>query len=94
MLEMDDQQQTMCIGEQRTVAKLVEELEEVIIDDSRPERMTRVATLASWLVRQELTTFLRDNQDVFAWSHEDMLGIDPTIMIHKLNMSPSFSPIR
>ena len=94
MLEMDDQQQTMCIGEQRTVAEPVEELEEVILDDSRPERTTRVGTLASWPVRQELTTFLRDNQDVFAWSHEDMLGIDPTIMIHKLNMSPSFSPIR
>ena len=94
MLEMDDQQQTMCIGEQRTVAKPVEELEEVIIDDSRPEQMTRVATLASWLVRQELTTFLRDNQDVFSWSHEDMPRIDPTIMVHKLNVSPSFSPIR
>ena len=84
----------MCIGEQRTVAEPVEELEEVILDDSRPERTTRVGTLASWPVRQELTTFLRDNQDVFSWSHEDMPRIDPTIMVHKLNVSPSFSPIR
>ena len=83
----------MCIGEQRTVAEPVEELEEVILDDSRPERTTKVGTLASWLVCQELTAFLRDNQDVFAWSHEDMLGINPTIMVHKLNVSPSFSPI-
>ena len=57
MLEMDDHQQTMCIGEQRAVAEPVEELEEVILDDSRPERTTRVGTLASWPVRQELTTF-------------------------------------
>ena len=56
--------------------------------------MTRVGTLASWPMRQELTAFLRDNQVVFVWSHEDMPGIDPSIMVHKLNVSPSFSPIR
>ena len=47
MLEMDDQQQTMCIEEQRTVAEPVEELEETILDDSRLERTTRMGTLAS-----------------------------------------------
>ena len=65
MIEMDDHQQTMCIGEQRIVAEPVEELEEVILDNSRPERTTKVGILASWLVRQELMAFLRDNQDVF-----------------------------
>ena len=94
MLEMDDQQQKKCIKERQTVAEPVEELEEIILDDSRPKRTTKVSTLASWPVRQELTTFLRDNQDVFAWSHEDMPGIDPKIMVHKLNVSPTFSPIR
>ena len=84
----------MNMEEQQTVAEPVEELEEIILDDSRPEWTTRVGTLASWPVRQELTTFLRDNQDVFAWSHEDMLGIDPTIMVHKLNVSPTFSLIQ
>ena len=84
----------MCIREQRALAEPVEELEEVNLDNSRPERTTRIGTLASWPVRQVLTTFLRDNQDVFAWSHEDMLGIDPSIMVHKLNVLPSFPPIR
>ena len=37
MLEMDDHQQTMCIEEQRTIAEPVEELEEVLLDDSRPK---------------------------------------------------------
>ena len=65
MLKMDNHQQIMCIGEQQTVAEPVKKLEEVILDDSRLEWMTRVGTLASWLVRQEFTAFLRDNQDVF-----------------------------
>ena len=65
MIEMEDQQQTICIGEQKALAEPVEELEEVNLDDARPERMTRIGTLDSWPVRQTLTTFLRDNQDVF-----------------------------
>ena len=66
MLKMEDQQQTMCIGEQRALAEPVEELEEVRLDDTWPERTTKIGTLASWPVRQTLMTFLRDNQDVFA----------------------------
>ena len=56
-------------------------------------RMTRISTLASPPIRQALTTFLNKNQDFFAWSHEDMLGIDPSIIVHKLNVSPSLTPI-
>ena len=94
MIEMEDQQQTMCIGEQRSLVEPVEELEEVNHDDGLPERTTRIGILASWTIRQVLMTFLRDNEDVFAWSHEDMLGIDPSIIVHKLNVLPSFLPFR
>ena len=94
MLEMDDYQQTMCIGEQRAVAELVEELEEVVLDDSRPDVKNRMGTLVNWPVRQVLTAFLRDNQDVFTRSHKDMPGINPSIIVHKLNVSPSFPPIQ
>ena len=66
MLEMDNYQQTICIGEQRAVAEPVEELEEVVLDDSRADRKTRMGTLANWPVCQALMAFLRDNQDVFA----------------------------
>ena len=61
MTEMEDQQQMMCIGEQRALAEPVEELEEVNLDDTRPERTTRIGILASWSVCQALTTFLKDN---------------------------------
>ena len=94
MLEMEDHQQTMCIEEQRTIAKLVEELEELTLDESRPEQTIRMGTLASQPVRQALTVFLKMNQDVFAWSHEDMPGIDPSVIVHRLNVNPTSSPIR
>ena len=61
MLELEDYQQIMYIGELRTVTEPIEELEEIILDESRPERMTRMGTLASSLIRQDLTGFLRMN---------------------------------
>ena len=82
----------MCIKEQQTVVEPMEGLEEVLLDNFRPERMIRIGTLTSPPVRQALTTFLRENQDVFTWSHEDMPGIDLSVIVHKLNVSTSFPP--
>ena len=39
-------------------------------------------------------TFLKSNQDVFAWTYEDMPGIDLSVIVHRLNVSPSFPPVR
>ena len=76
------------------VTELVERLEEILLDDSRNDRTTTIGTLASPTVRQALATFLKDNRDVFVWSHKDMPRIDPSVMVHRLNVSPSFTPIR
>ena len=93
MMEMDNHLQAMNIEEHRTVTEPVERLEEILLDDSKNDRTTRIGTFANLIVRQALITFLKDNQDLFAWSHEDMSGIDPSVMVHRLNMSPFFTPI-
>ena len=51
MLEMDDDQQTMCIEEQQALAEPVEELEEVTLDELKPKKTTRMFTLSSRTVR-------------------------------------------
>ena len=58
---MDDHLQTMNIEEQRMLVEPVEGLEEILLDNSRPDRTTRIGTLASPLIRQALTTFLNEN---------------------------------
>ena len=93
MMEMEDQVQALSIEELRTETEPVEKLEEITLDGSNPGRMTKIGTLANPTIRQELITFLRGNRDVFAWSHEDMPGIDPSVMVHKLNVSPDFPSI-
>ena len=51
MLEMNDHLQTMSIEEQRMVVEPVEGLVEILLDNSRPERMTRIGILASPPIR-------------------------------------------
>ena len=68
----------------------MEKLEEVTLNDNHSERVIRVGTHAMDTTQLELVLTLKSNTDVFAWSHEDMLGVDPRIMVHILNVSPSF----
>ena len=80
--------------EHRTVAEPIEKLEEIRLNDSEPDRTIRIGALANPMVRQVLIAFLKNNWDVLAWSHEDMLRINLSVMVHKLNVSPFFPPIR
>ena len=41
-----------------------------------------------------MVSFLRKNQDVFAWKHEDMLGIDRKIILHRLNVNLKCKPVQ
>jgi hypothetical protein len=45
-------------------------------------------------MKESIIQFLKDNKDVFAWSHKDMPGIDPSIISYKLNVNSSFRPVK
>ena len=70
-----------------------EELELVQLDDN-PEHLAYIGSKIAEDLRSLLTYFLKQNKDVFAWKQEDMGGIDPVIITHRLNVSSSFKPIK
>ena len=53
-----------------------------------------MGTMANQTVRRDLADFLKMNQDIFAWSHEDMPGIDKSVIVHRLHVNPDYPPIR
>ena len=65
----------------------VDPLEIVVLD--RPEKFTYVSSLLSNEEKEQLQRVLLRNIDVFAWNHSDMIGIDPVLASHKLNIIPS-----
>ena len=44
--------------------------------------------------RDSLIQLLRSYLDVFAWSYEDMLGLDPSIVQHRLPLLPQARPVK
>ena len=84
----------MNIEERRVVAKPIEALEDISLDENDPEKSTRIGADLEENVKKDLTRFLRENIDVFAWSHEDMPGIDLSVITHCLNVYPSSKPVR
>jgi hypothetical protein len=70
----------------------VEDLEEFEMGD--PGKKVHVGSQLPQLVKEGLVAFLKRNSDVFAWSHEDMTGIDPSVIVHKLNVDPNHRPVK
>ena len=84
----------MNIEEKRVVAKPIEALEDISLDENNPERCTRVGAELKEKIKKDLAQFLNKNIDVFAWSHKDMSSIDPSVITHHLNVRPSSKPVR
>ena len=71
----------------------LEELEPVLLDDDL-EHLAYIGSKLAENLRSPLTHFLRQNKDVFAWKQAYMGGIDPTIITHRVNVSPSFESVK
>ena len=70
-----------------------EELEPVSLDDDQ-EHLAYIGSKLAADLKSLLTQFLRHNKDVFAWKQANMGGIDPTVITHRLNTSPSFKLVK
>ena len=66
----------------------MEALETVELVEREIARTTRIGMTLSLEMRTRLVQFLKENLDVFTWSHEDMLDTSPRVIKHKLNVDP------
>ena len=65
-----------------------------LLDENNPEKFTRIGTSMKDEMKQDVVQFPRKSIDAFAWSHEDMPGIDPSIITHQQNVYPSSKLVR
>ena len=70
---------------ERRKVETPDDLVPVVLDDAKPDQVVKVGAQLPSETRIELAAFLREHKDVFAWTHADMPGIDPEIMVHHLN---------
>ncbi|CAL8175002.1 unnamed protein product [Prunus armeniaca] len=66
----------------------------VTLHDDIPNRQVRIGTSLPPELRSDLFAFLRLNSVVFVWSYNDMPGISPDIISHRLSINPTVRPVR
>jgi hypothetical protein len=88
--------QALIVEERQNIAEPTEELEEIVLVEGlhNEKKTTRIGTSMTEGVRDSIVRFLRENADIFAWSHADMPGISTKVVAHQLNVNPSFHPVK
>ncbi|XP_024013387.1 uncharacterized protein LOC112087750 [Eutrema salsugineum] len=69
-------------------------VDSVCIDEACPERCVEIGAKLEEPLRSKLLSLLKENINTFAWTAEDMSGINIDVTCHELNMDPSFKPIK
>ncbi|KAL0447792.1 UNVERIFIED_CONTAM: hypothetical protein Slati_1907100 [Sesamum latifolium] len=65
-----------------------EELLNIEIIPENPDNTTRIGSHLGEEAKKEITLCLQRNADIFAWTPQDLEGIDPQVITHHLNIDP------
>ena len=76
------------------VSPTFDDPETVDLGTANEPRELRIGSALSAAERDSLFQLLRSYLDVFAWSYEDMPGLDPSIVQHHLPLVPYARPIK
>ncbi|GAV63503.1 hypothetical protein CFOL_v3_07021 [Cephalotus follicularis] len=72
----------------------VEDVIQVPLEEGNTERVFQVGSQLGEVEKGELITFLQNNRDIFVWSAEEVPGISPNVMVHKLSVDPMRPPTK
>ncbi|KAL0444477.1 UNVERIFIED_CONTAM: hypothetical protein Slati_2170400 [Sesamum latifolium] len=72
----------------------VEELLNIELIPGDPEKFTQIGSQMEETIRKEAIQCLRRNIDVFAWTPQDLEGIDHEVITHYLNIDPQVKPVK
>uniref|UniRef100_A0A2N9HIE5 Uncharacterized protein n=1 Tax=Fagus sylvatica TaxID=28930 RepID=A0A2N9HIE5_FAGSY len=73
----------------------IEELEIVnLADEGEEPREVKIGTRCATEQKEALITLLREFHEIFAWSYQDMPGLDTDIVVHKIPLKPECKPVK
>jgi len=78
----------------RNLKPAKEELETIDVGTEEIKRELKIGTMITPKEREDLIVLLRDYVDVFAWSYEDMPGLDTNIVVHRVPLVEGCKPFK
>ena len=73
------------LSDEEAITGHIKDLVDLLVDDKEPSKVLKLRKNLSEELREAISTFLKENLDVFAWKHSDIEGIDPTVLCHHLD---------
>ena len=80
--------------EKKIIQLYLEDLETVNLGSEDCERLVKIGALLEESVKEDLISLLREYSDIFAWTYEDMPGLDTDIVQHFLPLKPECSSVK
>ena len=71
-----------------------EETKLVDLGTNSGKKEVKIGTTMTAPVREELMALLKNYQDIFAWSYQDMPGLSFDIVQHKIPLNHEWSPVK
>ncbi|VFQ62021.1 unnamed protein product [Cuscuta campestris] len=87
-------QEEMRKQEMRPKAEPAEEVEEVQLDPQIPEQKVKIGGSLTGNLRKHLVAVLTTFGAIFKWGPEDLPGVDPKVICHRLAVNPESRPVR
>ena len=72
--------------DERQILPHQEITETVNLGTQEERKEVKIGTTLSPAIKKELINLLQGYSDVFAWSYQDMPGLDTDIMVHRLSL--------
>lgn len=66
-------------------------MEEILL---KVDKKVRFRIILSSVVKDNLVNLLKRRMTTFVWYLEDVTGVDPTLIIHKLSIDESIKPVQ
>lgn len=76
------------------LVKPIEDVESVELVEGDPSKTTKVGRELKPSLKKDMVEFLKKNMDIFVWTHEDMLGINESVIKHCLNDDAKKKPVQ
>ena len=80
--------------DEKQILPYQEIIEAINLGIEEERREVKIGTTLSPTIREKLIDLLQEYSDVFAWSYQDMPGLDTDIVVHRLPLREECAPVK
>ena len=92
--EIPDEISRLLKQEERIIQPHEKTVEIINLGSEDVRKEIRIGSLLALSVKENLIELLKEFTDVFAWSYQDMPGLDTNIVEHHLPLKPECPPVK